>query len=434
MRRQATCNLLATLSYPPWPKSLDREVYMTPGGEERVPFHVHVRRSHISTVPLQYSGALSAFCQLPEELQSYILDLCSDSSLFQLMHTSSKLRIEASKVFWGRKNVYFSVEAQWLLNNAYPGYSYWDTAFLANVQTVQVEYEPTISWKICRKRGETREVQHALLDRFWASLHYRFPNARTVIINHDEEGTSWADEKEPFPLALQLLLRACPKGITSFVLFLEKMALCMADTADWRTAAWQRCLFQQTETGGWHKSESDSIRKIVLMPPRQFNGPVGLFRGIGYQSYYTIRLQHFGLWVLMVEALDRYYFDMGRKTSFACPFSSCTADFYQGGEWTVHAANTHYQEWEGLLEILPNTREAAQLRIRSDALDQKKLDVQAQFREIRDAWTLGDKVTQREIKRSWVEQLNRDPSWDTEERGEKNGLWQEFIEALHPSY
>lgn len=434
MRRQATCNLLTTLSYPPWPKSLDREVYMTPGGEERVPFHVHVRPSNHDAFASQHGATLSAFPQLPEELWLSILSMCSDSSLFQLMHTSSKLRIEASKLFWGRRNVHFLVEAQWLLDKAYPGHSYWDMAFLANVQNVEVECQPTISQRICQRREETREIQHTRITIFWASLLDKFPNVKVVMINHNEERTSWHDKKEPFPLALQLLLRACPQGITSSVLFLEKKPQPIGSTTDWRTAKWQRCLFQQTARGEWCKSEPDGVRKTVLMPPKQFNGPVGRFGSIGYQLYYHIRLQQFGLWPLLVEALDQHYSSLGHNASFTCPLPSCTAYFDQAGEWTVHAAEVHYQEWESMLAILPSTSIGAKLRNRREALDQKKAEVQERFREIRDAWITGDETTQREMKRTWVEQINSDAAWETEEKGEKSRLWLEFTESLYPSY
>jgi hypothetical protein len=434
MRRQATCNLLAILAYPPWPKSLDREMYMTPGGEERVPFHVHVRPSCVCKVALQRDMTLSAFSRLPDELQLHILTMCSASTLFQLMHTSSKLRIEASKLFWGRRNVYFLVEAQWLLNKAYPGQSHLDIAFLANVQNVEVECQPTISQKICQQRHETREIQHTLISVFWASLQAKFPRAKTVIINYNEERPRWDDENELCPLALHLLLQACPQGITSSILFLEKKRHPIAGATDWRTATWQRCLFGQDKSGEWCKSKPNSVWKTVLMPPKQFNGLVGRFCKLRYQLYYTIRLQQYGLWPLMIEALDRHYFDLGRNTSFACPLPSCTAYFNQGGEWTVHAAKVHCQEWKRLLEICLSIDTGAVLRKRHEALDQKKIEIQEQFREIRDAWITGDEMAQKEIKRSWIEQINSEAAWETEEKGEKSGLWLEFMNSLYPNY
>jgi hypothetical protein len=170
------------------------------------------------------------------------------------------------------------------------------------------------------------------------------------------------------------------------------------------------------------------------MPPKLFNGPVGRFRKLRYQLHYNIHLQQYGLWPLMGEALDRHFFDLGRNTSFACPLPSCTAYFTQAGEWTTHAAKVHYQEWKSLLEILPSTSVGAELRNRNEALEQKTKEVQGQFKDITDAWITGDETTQREIKRSWVEQINNDAAWETEEQGEKSELWRDFINSLYPTY
>jgi hypothetical protein len=121
---------------------------------------------------------------------------------------------------------------------------HWDMAFLANVQNIEVECLGSISQRICRKRDEKREIQHTLVHTFWASLQGKLPNVKTITMNHNEEGTNWDDEKEPFPLAVQLLLRACPQDVTRSVLFLEKQP----GTTDWRTVTFERCLFGQTES------------------------------------------------------------------------------------------------------------------------------------------------------------------------------------------
>lgn len=76
------------------------------------------------------------------------------------------------------------------------------------------------------------------------------------------------------------------------------------------------------------------------MPPNHFNGPVGRFRKLQYQSYYHIHLQEYGLWPLMVEALDRHFFDRGCNASIAYPLPSYEVYFNQAGEWTIHAADT----------------------------------------------------------------------------------------------
>lgn len=145
MHRDAICNLRELLSYPSQSRDLYQAVYMTSSGEERTPFYTYVSPSGIGGNISQQETAFSIFNQLPEEIQLHIVAMCSVSTLFQLMHTSSKLRREASKLFWGQKTTYFLVEAEWLIDKAYPGQSFWDMAFLANVQNVEVEYEPDIS-------------------------------------------------------------------------------------------------------------------------------------------------------------------------------------------------------------------------------------------------------------------------------------------------
>jgi hypothetical protein len=277
------------------------------------------------------------------------------------------------------------------------------------------------------------------VDVFWASLKDKFSNVEKVILNYNEERVSW--DEELFPLALQLLLRACPQGIESSLLFLgkEPKPHLQAGTADWRTGAWHRYSFQLSGDGEWHRSEPNNFRQTILMPPKQFNGPFGRYNELKYQCYHKIPLQRFGLWSLMVEALDRHHFDqhhfdLGRNASFACPLSSCTDSFPQAGEWTVHAVKKQYQERKRLLEILPDSSIGARLKERSQALDRKTNEVQEQFKEIRNAWMTSDEATRTKIKRSWMEQLGSYAAWETKERGEESSLWIEFMQDLHSNY
>jgi hypothetical protein len=430
MRRQAVCNLLTTLSYPPWTKGLDRTVYMTPDGEERIPFHDYIKPTGLSTDTPRDSATLWAFNRLPAELQLHILTMCSASTLFQLMRVSSKLRTEASKLFWAKENAYFWVEGQWLLDEGYPGQSFWDMAFLANVRNVEVEYSLTTNARIGERWDGTLEVKSHMIETFWATLKAKFPNAKKVILNHNQEIISLEEKPEPFPLPLQLLFRACPEDLESSVLFLEKTS--QPTAKPWRTGTWQRSVSQRAERDGWDKSKPDKSRQTILMPPKQFKGPVGSYSELVYQLYHKIRLQRFGLWPLMVEALDRHHFDMGRNESFSCPFSSCTACFGQAGQWTSHAAKIHYYEWNNLVEFLPISSVGVELRERGQALEKKTRDVQEQFQKIKKLWNTGGSTIRDEIQRSWMEQLSSDAIWDTREKGENSVLWCEFTREMQP--
>jgi hypothetical protein len=432
MHRDAICNLLGVLSYPSRPRDLYQAVYMTSSGEERTPFHIYVSPSSICRDASQQDMAFSAFNQLPAEIQLHIVAMCSVSTLFQLMHTSSKLRIEASKLFWGQRATYFLVEAEWLIDKAYPGQSFWDMAFLANVQNVEVEYQPIISQRICFHGSGTQVIQHDLIDNFWAALKNRFPNIRKVILNQSK-GSYSRDDKNPFPLALQCLLQACPQRIECSLLYVEQKPQSVTEIPQWRTDAWQRCLFQYTDYRGWLKTEPERIRRTILMPPKQFKGPIGHYMGLRYQAHKKIPLQRLGLWPLMVEALDRCHFDEERNEPFSCPLSGCIAYFSQAGEWSVHAAEVHYREWENLLEILPSNSMGADLRERSQALDREKKQIQEKFGTIIEAWVVGDEVAQEKIQQSWIEQLHNDAAWGTQETGIKSELWAEFMQDIYMS-
>jgi hypothetical protein len=47
----------------------------------------------------------------------------------------------------------------------------------------------------------------------------------------------------------------------------------------------------------------------------------------------------------MVEALDRHHFYNGANKPFMCLLTNCNAYFKQAGEWSIHAAEMHYNEW-----------------------------------------------------------------------------------------
>ncbi|PVH92908.1 hypothetical protein DM02DRAFT_259704 [Periconia macrospinosa] len=341
MHRYGVCNLLTTLSYPPWTKGLDRVVYMTQHGEERFPFYAYVQPNDVCTVNSHHNASFWSFSRLPAEIQVHVLAMCPASTLFRLMHTSLKLRTEALKLFWAKADTYFLVDAHWLINKAYPGDSMWDMAFLVQVQNVEIDYSSVLNNRICMRQEDERvEIQSNLVDIFWASLRDRVLNVKRVILNYNEGSTGREYGLDRIPLALRLLVEASPHGIETCVLFLERKQTSRPTT--WRTATWRRCLLRRTEQGVWEEGNLEKFRKTILMPPKIFRGPVGSFGELLYQCYTKIPLQRYGLWPLMVEALDRHHFDVGRNEPFPCPVASCTAYFSKGGEWTIYAAEEHY--------------------------------------------------------------------------------------------
>lgn len=107
---QGVCNLLATLSKPPWTKPLNWDLHMTIDGEVRTPFHLYITYEYAPPYTSSQAALVSRFSQLTTELQLRVLDFCSAPVLYQMMHTSM-LRIEAAKRFWSDPDTYYLVEA-----------------------------------------------------------------------------------------------------------------------------------------------------------------------------------------------------------------------------------------------------------------------------------------------------------------------------------
>jgi hypothetical protein len=201
------CNLITMLSYPPWKEGLNWSLHATLMWEKRIPFHSYV---HPSAMPTCFLGQVLSFTQfgaLPAELQFRILAFCSADTLFQLMHVSSTLRPEASKLFWANSKAYFHVDAYQLLDGGYPAYTYWDLGFLDHVQNVEIEYDSgTDNRRLCPDPHGRREFQQDPILTFWNSFKKTFPNAMRVIFNDSADPPTWWKDEEPVTPPLRALL------------------------------------------------------------------------------------------------------------------------------------------------------------------------------------------------------------------------------------
>jgi hypothetical protein len=238
-------------------------------------------------------------------------------------------------------------------------------AFTTYVQNVAVEYWPLASRKKCPRPDGILKVQRSLITGFWAALKHRFPAVKKVILNHIGESVSSENDEGPFPMALQLLLQACPHDVEcSVLIFKKRKPQYNANTTSLPTIGWKQSLHRQVGVGAWDRNEPDKCRKTILMPPKQFKGPVGRYGKLLYNQYTKNPLHQYSLFPLVVEALDRYHFEMGRNDPFSCPLPSCEAHFDKAGQWTIYVAKAHFREWSSLLETLPSSA-GADLRKRS---------------------------------------------------------------------
>jgi hypothetical protein len=433
MLPQFICNLIATLSYPPWTRELDWDLHTTIEWEKRVPFHAYVQRDAIAPGTSKQGSLFPQFNALPAELQLRILALCPPNTLFQVMRASSLLRVEASKLFWANPKAAFLIEALWLLEGGHPGYTFCDVPFLRHVQEVEINYCPGIDDTICPGEKPNPNTRLDLISRFWTSLVQRLPNVRRVVIVQNWATPSCWKDGEPVPYPLRMLIQACPAGIEVVAIVLEENASIDPHAPLPRTKKWQRSLYQPAATGGWVKSHQPWHNTTILVPAKSFNGPVGEFQRLQYEIE-RIRYQRYGLGPLMIEALDRYHFDKGRCIPFPCPMPSCNTVMARAGDWIVHAVELHYQagiSGQPLVGFPEQLR--AVFKERADALAEKDNEVGRGYMELREDWNTHGKQRRREIQRRWIDQLKNDPAWETGEKPGESRLWTRFWQSMHPT-
>jgi hypothetical protein len=433
MSPEFACNLLETLPLPPWKKELDWGLYITRRWERRIPFSSYVRPK-INAASNGFWGQATSFSQfglLAAELQLRILSVCSISTLFQLMHVSSTLRAEASKLFWANPSAYFLVDAYWLLDGGYPGYQCSDLAFLQNVQNVEIEYEPSTNNDIWPRLGGEMAIRHDRITTFWNSIKRRFPRIQRVVVNQNGEPGIWRGA-DAVPPPLQALVQACPLSINISVLVSKRQPLPNADTSTkvQPRQIWQRSNLRFRANHVWTQLEFRH-NKTILLPMRQFDGLVGKFEVLKHRCL-RIQLQQYGLWPLAIEALDRHQFNNGRNNPFTCPWPECNTYFEKAGQWTVHAAVFHYQQ-PSHFSVLPDEIRVL-LEGRASVLEDSIAQARTQFGRIKEEWDSAGQDERSAIGRVWIEQLEETNIWDAAGQGpSKNKLWKDFLEWANGS-
>ena len=432
MLPEFTCNFLTTLAHPPWTAALRRNVYMTLEGEERIPFSLYVQPDSAAAGSSCQATSFVCFNALPDELKLRILSFCSASTLFQLMRVSSGLRTEASKLFWAHPNAYFLVEAQWLLDGGYPGYTHSDLAFLANVQNVQVDYRVGAQNTICPLHDEIVEVRQDRIVDFWKIFTKRCPRAKRAVVSQSWMSLPTRKETPSVPKALQLLVQSSPSGVAASAFVVEEVDVAVSSSANTTSAEqWQRAVYRLCADSSWEKVKLGQDWKAILVPAKRFAGPIGRFQEVQLRGS-LLMLEEDGLWPILVEALDRYHFDGGRNRPFSCPSAGCDRYFQKAGEWTIHAAESHSQEWMGLdrFKLLPQAIRG-EFEERGAMLAEKEIRIRQDFENIRDEWKAEGKERQGQIQRTWIEQLKEEQPWETEhELCRRSQVWQDFWQEM----
>ncbi|KAH3914574.1 hypothetical protein HBH56_091050 [Parastagonospora nodorum] len=367
------------------------------------------------------------------ELQIHVLSSCSPCMLFQMMRVSSPLRFEASRLFWAHPEAYFEVSGAWLIAGAYSGHTFIDLSFLRYVENVLVECDAATERQIGPVHDGVMVIRQDRITAFWDSLLKRCPNAKQVIINSCWAPRSPDTETRPVPRIWDMLVRRAPLQINTFAFIAEKVTKNSTARPSHLlspTQEWQRSLYQPLACGSWRHVQSGRSWKTNLPPTKPFSGPVGQYMALQHKNN-VVQQQQDGFWLLMIEALDRHYYGKGENKHFSCPSVNCNAYFKQAGQWSVHAAEMHYDDWIAVnrFGILP-VEMKREFEQHERALQEQSTQTIQSARRIQDSWNSQDATRQKEIERRWIAQLENDSTWDTGTTPRVSRLWIDSVQQM----
>ncbi|KAH8707667.1 hypothetical protein GQ44DRAFT_715624 [Phaeosphaeriaceae sp. PMI808] len=223
---------------------------------------------------------------------------------------------------------------------------------------------------------------------------------------------------EPLHDIHKMLLRTCPTSVTVSASRLER-------TAAGRNIL-KRCLWQSVQPENtpsineWAIVDPDYTRQSILLPPKEFRGPVGAFQRIHYKSNRCF-LQKASLDLLRIEETEKHYFAKEYRT-FNCPTPACSAYFNQPGQWPAHAIeHRHYIDAEPPPEIA--IRFAQQDQMLNDMLQRECKDV---FERLASDWGAEGSDQRRIAEDAFLHQLQHDPLYARSKPRRESSIWTSY--------
>ncbi|KAH6113811.1 hypothetical protein HBI69_129670 [Parastagonospora nodorum] len=315
-------------------------------GRENVPFKYFVRPTILPSSKV--STSFTCFPQLPVELQLQIYDFCDGSTLFNLMHTCSDIRKEASKRFWTHKDTWYRCSE--------------DTAFPRDTQHPIIQYCPDFASRITQVEIDFIRIHMAFptdeIDpiqgprtttsdkarAFWARVQSIFPSVRTLVMTglRSYEGFPLLpsdSEYETSASVIETVIGYAPSNIR--VLVAQEY---------WRTpnrAEQIVCDLWRVDPDSkspWQLIQSSWTIRRILLPKRHCPAfPVGTMLEI-LASNRPSALEQWGLQRLRLESYRRY---SPPGSPWRCVASSydtdCDATFADQNDWEEHIYNNAHQ-------------------------------------------------------------------------------------------
>jgi hypothetical protein len=316
-------------------------------GDPTIPFHVFINQTSQTCNNCRtalYSSTAFFFSRLPLEIQRIILEFCDIQTLFQLMLTSSWLRLESKKVFWSQESVWYRMWAASLIlpelaSSSLRGLNT-NPQFTQHVQQVELDCLPIRDMfqllQPVRDRGKPLSGKSLAtveqgLKPFWERLQSVFPSIKQVILRDSDSFLP-----QHFPVEYTTFTRAFPPHVKVFLsTFMPKGERSPGNTNE-------RCLYQLGLDSEWVLLQRPWTRKCITPPRIKVNGPIGTFFHI-QQSRQELNYRTLALRWLRREVYEKYHFG-SMVLPFTCPHINCNVEFLKQGDYTAHVMNVYTHE------------------------------------------------------------------------------------------
>ena len=413
------------IAYGNWKRLLDVCLPSTLQGELLVPFSRHLQRAN----PTAPDAAFPHYVELPAELQLRILHHCDQPTLFQLMHTSRSIRTEAKKLFFSSTDVWYHIEADWLLQGGLPGEANYDADFLAHIEQVNLDFswmhertwmddEASSNWVGTEEEAVARGIGNMdeRMQNFWRTVQCRFPRVKHVILGDDHDRSEGPDPVLQPPDVYRKVGRMCPPYIRVSISLLRgdgnrhsrmkrmlwRPITIKADTYASGTQEWEQC--------------SGDLALIVIPPQKVYEGPVGRYVEYRTRIYETFDLRR-AIRIHRITAIEKHHFD-GRHEPFGCSVLDCDAWFEQPEEFTSHAVRTKHDREERLPE--PFEALFTENDERLDKMMESATEMESAFSEW---WGIPQSEKRTIAEKEFIHQLKHDPLYAQDRPVSEHKWW-----------
>jgi hypothetical protein len=280
-----------------WKKPFNFNLHSTFYGEIRVPFSQHVSSQSNNTV--SSASSFPQFALLPLELQLKVISLCEKPTLFQLMHTSSVMRAEATKLFFSDPEAVYSVDGKWLRDGGYLDNTLYDLSFMAHIEYLYINFH----WMTARSwmnpvdagggsvrdeiwRARTKEGINENIRKFWMRVQHLFPRLKHVTLGVDFDLKAFHKGNQVPTLLHEKVGEMCPADIKLSFALLRKEDESIKSRLKRRY--WRRTTCQADTHADakiqWEVQPS-GYKPVIEMPHKVSRGLLGTFQHIFIRHY-----------------------------------------------------------------------------------------------------------------------------------------------------